>query len=290
MPFIPYYRRKTEGPSHDRFDKTNQVVAIVGVVVLAITAGVIAWQTIEIQRSVGEAKQQLHEMQAEQRPWLYLNSVTVDSPLFYDSAGLGVRLAYKIENAGHMVAPRTQIYASTNLVWTDKPPGSSASILANKSLKPAPGKYYDAGNGENLSLADITRKLCASEARIKSIRGILQNMTEHFNGLHKDTNYYDVGNAVFPYGENPGRYNIVLPRKDEATVQQPKGTQSYLPELTICIRYSDKDGNLVGETRYSYILGGMDKDDPYLVTTLDPTLTKIEASNLRLVEVGRYAD
>jgi uncharacterized membrane protein len=48
MPYVPYYKRQAGTPKHDRFDKLSLGVAMVGGAVLAVTAGIMLWQTIEI--------------------------------------------------------------------------------------------------------------------------------------------------------------------------------------------------------------------------------------------------
>jgi hypothetical protein len=55
MPYTPYYRRKPDDPKHDDFDKRNQRIAKIAVIVLALTAGIMAWQAIETHRAVEES-------------------------------------------------------------------------------------------------------------------------------------------------------------------------------------------------------------------------------------------
>ncbi len=73
MPYTPPYRRKPEqskAPKHDFFDKITLGVAIVGVIVIAISAGISAWQAVIATRQRTVMQAQLDVTKIQLRPYV----------------------------------------------------------------------------------------------------------------------------------------------------------------------------------------------------------------------------
>ena len=102
MPYIPPYRRTPEKAKRDRFDIVTLAVAIVGVGVIAISAGISAWQAVVATHQQHIMQGQLDEMQSEQRPWISIDNIRVVTAM---AAGKDFYVRFQFKNYGNAPAP-----------------------------------------------------------------------------------------------------------------------------------------------------------------------------------------
>lgn len=120
----PPYRRKPEQPRHDRFDKATLAVAVVGVVVLAVSAGIMAWQAIETHEAVmvsAEAtavanRQWLTARDTEERQLRAYISVDAAAETNFGH-GLAPIFHVVLKNAGQTPAYNVRAMVGTDMNW-----------------------------------------------------------------------------------------------------------------------------------------------------------------------------
>ncbi len=124
MPYTPPYRRNPDKPKHDRFDKITLAVAIVGVTVIAISAGISAWQAIVFTRQQAVMQAQLSVMEAQNRPWLAIDHIEPESVFvgvdFRQDGAVGVSPNIVVKNVGQAVGTgafvETRVFAVGNRI------------------------------------------------------------------------------------------------------------------------------------------------------------------------------
>jgi hypothetical protein len=238
---------------------------------------------------------QLTVMEADQRPWVSLESVNLSSSLIFDDKGLRLSIDYELKNVGRSPALDTRFYAVAVPVWTENGPvptifNPPADIETADAKLIVPHLDPD----PSLSTADmakVQRILCEKTFELTRLMEDDRSLIEQSKGEHVEFQFYSVGNAVFPQQSGNGHFRIVgADTGSTETKRPPPNAKSYNFALTACVRYVEAETRNVHYTQSGYMLFGIYPRNPIFDTTFAVDRSEIPANELRLRLGGRYAD
>jgi hypothetical protein len=118
------------------------VVWTCALVLTAVVSAAISFFTL---RSING---QLNEMQAEQRPWVYVTDFNLASPLTVDNGKLKFRVNYTAKNVGKSTATDVRPNAILILTWINSKSGLISSAGDSSFHAVEPWKIYENQNFE----------------------------------------------------------------------------------------------------------------------------------------------
>lgn len=102
MPYTPHNQRKSKDNIRDSYDWITLGTAIVGVIVVAGSSLVSLWNTMLV-------RDQVRVMERDQRPWVELENIDIQSPLTLEPVGGRVDLRFNLKNVGRSPAFKARV-------------------------------------------------------------------------------------------------------------------------------------------------------------------------------------